>query len=364
MTPDVSVRIEGSDIVITGAGAKEIRLKTGNYKVEASKDGKVVKQDVIAVTRNGRQVVHVSREVPPEMVAANESKKAFEGKPSLAIAPFDTAQAKKYQQAWANYLNLPVETENKLGMKLRLIPPSAEVPDAYYLGKYEATQGEWTQVMGYNPSHYGPKNRKLAGMDTSKFPVDQVSWYDCVEYCNKLSEREGFKPYYALTVKRRDGEEGKQIAAADVTILGGNGYQLPTAAEWEHACRAGTKTKYDTGDKDEDLLEYAWFDDNSKGRSHAVGEKKPNAFGLYDIHGNVRELTTEKLTNATTGADECALRGGDYLNPVGQCAVDFLYKYGPSNRHNSHGLRLARVAGKCTQCRQAAGRRRGEAVHR
>jgi len=140
---------------------------------------------------------------------------------------------------------------------------------------------------GVQPEQVRSEACEVGGLDTSKFPVEQVSWFDSVEYCNKLSDREGLKPYYGLTVTMRGGKEGKQIDDAEVKILGGSGYHIPTDAEWEHGCRAGTRTKYHSGDKDEDLLKYAWFDKNSDGRTHTVGEKKPNGFGLYDTLGNV-----------------------------------------------------------------------------
>ena len=271
--------------------------------------------------------------LPPELL-----------EPPLAVAPFDANKAQEYQQLWANHLGRPVEETNKIGMKLRLIPPGDGVAKAFYLGKFEVTQGEWEKVMGYNPSQFGPKHAKVAGLDTSKFPVETVSWFDSVEFCNKLSEREGFKPYYELTVKKRAGKDGKQIDDADVKILGGSGYHMPTDPEWGHGCRAGTKTKYHCGDKDEDLLEYAWTKENSDGRTHTVGEKKPNAFGLYDMHGNVREWNEEMFTNAKTGAPEGANRGGSWNNPVAGCAVSAGYLYGSAYRYISHGLRLARVA--------------------
>jgi hypothetical protein len=265
-----------------------------------------------------------------------------EGTPIAALAPEESA-AKKLQEETAAKLTLPVEKENKIGMKLRLIPPGPGVANAFYLGKYEVTQGEWEQVMGYNPSNFHRKNSKMAGLETSKFPVETMSWFDSVEFCNKLSEREGLKPYYALAVTKRQ-TDGKRIDEAEVKILGGSGYRIPKDAEWEHGCRAGTKTKYHCGDKDDDLLEYAWFIKNSEGRTHEVGAKKPNAFGLYDMHGNVFEFNEEMLLNAK-GVLEIISRGGSHNNPAGSCAVAARYHGLLANRHHSIGLRVARAAG-------------------
>jgi formylglycine-generating enzyme required for sulfatase activity len=256
----------------------------------------------------------------------------------------DEKEAKRQQEEWATKLKLPVEATNKIGMKMILIPPAgAALPKPYYLGKYEVTQAEWEKVMNYNPSGFGPKDAKVAAEDTSKFPVESVSWFDSVEFCNKLSEREGLKPYYDLNVTKRGGKDGKQIDAAEVKILGGSGYRIPTDAEWTCGCAAGAKTKYHFGDKDDELPEYAWFKDNSEGRPHAVGEKKPNAFGLYDMHGNVREWNEEMLTKAATGAPERVNRGGHWINAAGSCAVSHLSRNGPAYRSDNYGLRVARV---------------------
>ena len=89
-------------------------------------------------------------------------------------------------------------------------------------------------------------------------------------------------------------------------------------------------TKYHFGDSDEDLLEYAWFDKNSEGRTHAVGEKKPNAFGLYDMHGNVREWNEEMLTNDATRAPKRVARSGCWKFTAGNCAVSSRYRNGPA----------------------------------
>ncbi len=258
-------------------------------------------------------------------------------------AALNEKEAKTLQQDWAKKLGVAVVEKSKVvGIEMVLIPPGGEaLPKAYRLGKYEVTQGEWEAVMGYNPSSFKKGNEIVEGLDTSRFPVEQVSWYDSVEYCNKLSEKEGLKHYYALAVTKRS--TAKQIDEAEVKILGGSGYHIPTDAEWEHGCQAGTKTKYHCGDKDEDLLEYAWFDKNSDGRTHTVGEKKPNAFGLYDMHGNVREWNEEMLTNATSGAPERVYRGGFWYYPAGTCAVSSRNRLGPAYRSSSSGLRLARV---------------------
>lgn len=299
--------------------------------------------------RPGKELDEVKKPLDSKDLPAQKDKalpkQADNLPPKRAGVTVDESAAKKQQADCAAKLNLPVETMNKLGIKLILIPPaSSALPKPYYLGKYEVTQRQWEQVMGYNPSQYNPQHEKLAGMDTSTFPVERVSWFDSVEFCNKLSEREGLKPYYELTVTKRDDEGGKQIDAAEVNILGGGGYHIPTGAEWEHACRAGTTTKYYGGDNDGDSLEYGWSRENSGGHPHAVGEKKPNAFGLYDMHGNVREWNEEILTNPATGTPQRVTRGGNATNPANTSAVNHRTLYGPASRtKQSYGLRLARL---------------------
>jgi formylglycine-generating enzyme required for sulfatase activity len=161
----------------------------------------------------------------------------------------------------------------------------------FYLGVYEVTQGQYQAVMGENPS-------KFKGSD--ELPVEQVNWLDAAKFCNALSEREGRNPHY-------------HIEFARVTIVRGDGYRLPTEAEWEYACRAGSQTLYFFGDDPNAFSSFAWLAENSDqeefdsrrfddGRAkhdadltrlgphtHPVGQKRPNAFGLYDMCGNVAE---------------------------------------------------------------------------
>jgi eukaryotic-like serine/threonine-protein kinase len=144
---------------------------------------------------------------------------------------------------------------------------------AFFLGQTEVTQGQYQAIKGSNPSQF----RTSEGL-----PVDSVSWFDAVEYCNALSVKEGLTPYYAIE------ETG---AGRSVTILDGDGtgYRLPTEAEWELACRAGTSTKYSFGDEPTALGDHAWFDGNSEKSTHPVGNKRTSKFRLHDMAGNVRE---------------------------------------------------------------------------
>ncbi len=293
-------------------------------------------------------VTHWFRGRPP---LPDSIQPLVEPKPSLAVAPLDyalldaapldAAQAQGHQAAWAKRLGVPIETTNKIGMRLTLIPPlEAEFPTAYYLGKYEVTQGEWQQLMADNPSHFGPENPIVSGMDTSKLPVENVSWFDSVEFCIKLSESDGLQPWYELSVTRRSGEA---IEEAEVKILGGSGYHLPTDSQWIQASRAGTKTKYHFGDSDEDLLDYAWINES---RTHTVGTKQPNTFGLYDMQGNVWEWCNDESTVDPAdpqGASRRVFRGGSWNGSSEYCEASYFFMRMPSDRIHGMGLRVARA---------------------
>ncbi|MFI5460965.1 MAG: SUMF1/EgtB/PvdO family nonheme iron enzyme [Isosphaerales bacterium] len=155
---------------------------------------------------------------------------------------------------------LSVLSDDKPQHRVRITKP-------FYLGIHEVTQDQYRAVMGDNPSHF-------KGSDD--LPVESVSWLEAVKFCNKLSEREKRTPFYRI-----DGTE--------VTPVGGDGYRLPTEAEWEYACRAKSTTLYPFGDDASKLGEHAWSAGNSESKTHPVGQKLPNASGLYDMLGNVWE---------------------------------------------------------------------------
>jgi len=184
---------------------------------------------------------------------------------------------------------MPSLVVNSLGMKLAYIPAGEFMmgsPDSdtlvefsekpqhrvritrpFYMGVYEVTQGEFQRVTGINPNSYAPlaPGAVRAGTeDTSRHPAGRVSWAQAAEFCLRLSQ---------LPEERRAGRV----------------YRLPTEAQWEYACRAGTTTTWSFGNNAATMVDYAWTGRNANGTTHPVGEKKPNPWGLYDMHGNVSE---------------------------------------------------------------------------
>ncbi len=139
--------------------------------------------------------------------------------------------------------------------------------NSFYIGQYEVTQAEWKAVMGNNPSLYKGDN----------LPVERVTWYDAVEYCNKRSKKEGLTPCYS--------GKGDDIACD----FNADGYRLPTEAEWEYACRGGLKSRNYTYSGSNNIEEVAWYGLNSDAKTQPVGQKKPNELGIYDMSGNAWE---------------------------------------------------------------------------
>jgi len=207
----------------------------------------------------------------------------------------------------------------------------------FYMGRYEVTQKEYEEVTGINPGRFWGVN----------LPVEQVTWFDAVEYCNKRSQKEGLTPVYTIT--GRIPATGYPITAAIVTInWDNNGYRLPTEAEWEYACRAGTVTAFNTGAGISDNT--GWYAANSNNRTHHVGQKQANAWGLYDMHGNVWEWCWDWYDNYAPGARTDprgpdtgilrTLRGGSWGAAPSIVRSAYRFSYNPYARSNSIGFRV------------------------
>jgi formylglycine-generating enzyme required for sulfatase activity len=220
------------------------------------------------------------------------------------------------------------ESAESIGMEFKLIPAGTfmmgedgeahevTLTEPFKMGVHEVTQAQYEQVMGVNPSKY-------KGADN---PVDTVSWEDAVEFCRRLSE---------LPTEK----------------AAGNVYRLPTEAEWEYACRAGTTTRFSFGDDESELGDYAWFSGNGGNTIQPVGSKLPNAWGLYGMHGNVWEWCQDvhwyypsgsvtDPSGAASGSHRVH-RGGSWRCSAEYCRSARRSRYRPSDRNNYGGFRVS-----------------------
>ena len=197
----------------------------------------------------------------------------------------------------------------------------------FWLGKTEVTQSQWKKVMGTEP--WVNHSNVQIGEDNAASYVD---WNDAAAFCQRLTDLE-----------RKAGE-----------LQAGESYRLPTDAEWEYACRAGTTTAFSFGEDESKLGEYAWFSGNTVGKkyAHKVGKKKPNPWGLHDMHGNVWEWCSDWYGNSLPGGTDPVgpdggsnrvNRGGCWGYSPDYCRSAFRYGYAPSYRNNDVlGFRVAR----------------------
>ena len=186
------------------------------------------------------------------------------------------------------------------------------ISEGFYMGVTEVTQAQYREVMGINPSCFKGDN----------LPVENVNWNDVMEFCKKLSQKEG------------------------------KDYRLPTEAQWEYACRAGTKTRFGFGDSESSLGDYAWYEGSGGSKTHSVGVKKPNAWGMYDMHGNVWEWCSDWYSSDYYKTSPSAnpigpasgrlhvLRGGYWGNVPGSCRSAYRNGHKSDYRYCSQGFRV------------------------
>ena len=232
---------------------------------------------------------------------------------------------------------------------------------SFSIGKYEVTQKEWSEVMGSNPSKFEGDN----------LPVETVSWYDCVEYCNKRSLKEGLKPYYNIDKENKDPSNQTLIDDIKWTVTinaGANGYRLPTEMEWEYAAGGGQISKSYTYSGSDDIEKVAWYWANAGDKpltgnwswpaieqnhtkTKPVGGKASNELGLYDMAGNVREWcwdwygeldsngTIPKGSSIESGR---GWKGGGWIGGDFCCASSFRANYEANGKGADQGFRVCR----------------------
>ena len=221
----------------------------------------------------------------------------------------------------------------------------------FYIGRYEVTQKEWIEIMGSNPSQF--KGDSL--------PVEMVSWYDCVEYCNKRSVKENLQPYYNIdkntidTINSNDIDSTKWVVTVNA---GANGYRLPTEVEWEYAAGGGRKSKSYIYSGSNNVNEVAWFWRNSGDKfltgswfwlnvknnnstTKPVGFKKANELGLYDMSGNVREWCEDWYADEKVNLGYGRVwRGGGWAGDEACCESSFRGQYRANGIGPDQGFRL------------------------
>jgi formylglycine-generating enzyme required for sulfatase activity len=344
--PDLQTHLErlirGLDHLLAKCKAEEVRKQNeaeeAKRKAEETERRKEAEQRAARLRRAEEE--RKRKEIEARRKAEEESKRKeaertrknlveraakppkTEPEKSIAANPSEPSPSKKFTNSIGmEFVLIPAGSftmGSNTGYDNEKPPRDVKISQSFYLQATEVTQGQWKKVMGDNPSYF-----KQCGDDC---PVEQVSWEDAQRFIEKLNQVEKTKAY-----------------------------RLPTEAEWEYACRSGTTTEYSFGDDAGKLGEYAWYGDNSSKTTQRVAGKKPNPWGLYDMHGNVWEWVEDDWHGSYKGApgDSSAwiddprgsnrvLRGGCWSSDARYCRSATRDSFRPGVRVDFVGFRLSR----------------------
>ena len=321
-------------------------------------------------------------DVPSGEVVSDEpdlETKPIKPTPPTVRIPFGIAEAQAEQLQWSEFLDMPIVLTNSLNMQFMLIPPGeyemgtdpkemarwikpepegsfwkrmfeaeahphlVQITSPFYLGKFEITQRDYENVMHVNPSHFHPNAsgaKLVADIWTDEFPVETVDWSDAVRFCNRLS---GFEAISAAYMDQ-DGI---------INMVRGDGYRLPTEAEWEWACRSGSSGDVCVTGSSTTPYAYGWIRGTADSRTYQVGLKPANAFGLHDSIGNVSEWVWDNFdekyywdspvidpSGPASGTDK-VVRGGNWNNGHGGTRSGARAALRANKKVNAIGFRVA-----------------------
>ncbi|MEI7436479.1 MAG: SUMF1/EgtB/PvdO family nonheme iron enzyme [bacterium] len=306
-------KLLAAEFIVIGSVGRLGEMYTVNTRLVSVESGAVVDmvttdhegQDglLFVVVINARQLMKLPPIPVSEMERAAGSQSGAAKGPKGKVPPSMPVLSNggKIELVWIPDGDLVSESDDHRAMR-RVIPMQG-----FWIGKYEVTQDQWVTLMGKNPARFkGGQN-----------PVDGVSWDEAREFCGKLET-------LMNTLSATNQETRLKV-------------RLPSEREWEYACRAGEKAKFNTGGNDEkDLMAAGWYEKNGGGTTHPVGTKQPNAWGLCDMHGNVAEWCDNRMGTSS----HRVVKGGSYDSAAEECAVSVRDDRRQGRRDRTVGVRI------------------------